>query len=399
MLFITFFLFLCSIISTFYYEAIDGIIAWDYSKIRLVPFLYLLLCFLITCFPIMKYDTNGCESIAVSVDQNKLLKLFIIFLIIISIEPFLENLMLAPSKITSEAAIDEMYEQRIYKEYEEPLSGLGRKLFRISTAFQFLYPVLLFYFISRQKRNLWIIAGILMMIVSFWLHELITGSRTGIVQDVLYLIACYFIMRRFIPSSLNKKIGFYGLIFLGLAVLVIMCVSMARYNSNDNMDEDFTLWLWLGLYAGEGNINFSAMMWDITRSTEGDSTMILLKSLLGMTDKTGVADNWEAVARLGIPGNIFYTYVGAIFTDFNKVGTIIFLVILAAIVYAFTKNKGRTISLVKIILIALCARIVVLPTFYTFATITAQINLVCTLGFCVIYSLWGRVYNGSKRIL
>lgn len=396
MLYITFFLFACGVISTIYYTAADGLLH-DYSGITLMPFLYLLLCFIITSYPVMQYDLNGCDEIEISERQAKFFRIFCIFLIIVSIEPFLENMMLLPSRIGNEAAIDDMYEQRIYESYQEPLSGIGRKLFRMSYSFELLYPVILFYFLSRKKVEWLIVGGTLMMILSYWAHEMITGGRSQMVQNILYIVVVYFIMRRFINKEINRRIMLYGLSFLAIGIGAMAVVTVARYNSNDFAD-GASIWVWVGLYAGEGNLNFNSMMWDVTRSTHGDSTMILLRYLLGLTTKTGVADNWDAVSSLGIAGNIFYTYVGAIYTDFNRIGTVVFVSVLAFLLGWFSRVRAGldAISLPKVVLVCICARILVLPTFYTYATIMAQSNLVCVLVFCVILSLYGRIRIGER---
>lgn len=395
-LYISFFLFVCGVISTVYYPFADGILH-DYSGITLMPFIYLLFCFILTSFPIMAYDTNGCTHIAQTDRQQKFLDYFCYFLILVSVEPFLENLVIMPSMIGNEEAIDAMYDARVYTSYIEPLSNIGRKLYRITMTFQFVYPVLLFFYLSRTKINWYIVIGIIMMISSMWIHGLITAGRTWIVQDIFYLVVTYFVMRRFLNKKIDKRILLYGSFFLGLGVIAVALVSLARFNSNDYM-EDQSIWLWLGLYAGEGNLNFNEMMWNVIKDTGGDSSLILLKDILGLTQDTSVAANWDAVEKLGIPGNIFYTYVGAIYADFHEIGTVVFLAIISIVTYMFTKNQGKNISLVKVLLICLLARILVIPTFYTYATHYNQVCLAATFVFCLAYSLCGRLYFGRRQV-
>jgi len=397
-LYISFFLFFCGVISTIYYPFADGLLH-DYSGITLIPFLYMILCFLITAYPIMVYDRNGCTMIEGSKAQEEFLKWVCYFLIAVSIEPFLENIYLVPKIAGSETALDAMYEARAFTEYIEPLSNIGRKLFRITMTFQFLYPVLLFYYLSRPKINKLIVGGILMMILSIWAHALITAGRTWIVQDIFYLVVSYFVMLRFMNKKINRYILIYGSCLLIIGVFATALISIARFNSNDYMDDN-SIWLWIGLYSGEGNLNFNEMMWHITRDTGGDSSIILIRDLLGQARDTSVAGNWDAVEKLGIPGNIFYTYIGAIFADFHAVGTVLFLALIAGATYFATKvQRGeKKISLIKVLFICLVARIMVIPTFYTYATYENQLSLVLTFLFCLGYSLCGRLYVGKRNI-
>lgn len=71
----------------------------------------------------------------------------------------------------------------------------------------------------------------------------------------------------------------------------------------------------------------------------GRFNIYFLKDLLGLTKGSGVEDNWATVSKLGIPGNIFYTYIGSIFEDFNKIGTLIFLLVFSTITIKLTKIK------------------------------------------------------------
>ena len=396
-LYISFFLFVCGVISTVYYPFADGV-QYDYSVIRLVPFLYLVMCYIITAYPIMRYDMCDYKAMSVSEKPNMLIEYFCIFLILVSIEPALEIFYKVPSMIGNESAIDDMYEARLVTEYIEPLSGLGRKFFRITTTFQYLYPVFLFYFLSKPKIKIFIVLGILMMIGATWGHQLIAGGRSGLVQSFLYLLVCYFVMFRFIPRNINRKILIYGGAFLSLGVIGFAAVTMARFNQNEYVSEDFTVWLWMGLYAGEGNLNFSSMMWDVVRDTGGIGSLVLPMDFLGLVKDNTVAGNWAAMDKLGVPGNIFYTYVGVLYADFGRIGAVVFLVILASVVRCATKTQAREISLTKVAFICLLAKILVLPTFYTYASYMNQLNLLMVLIFLGIYSLRGRVYIGNRLI-
>lgn len=108
--------------------------------------------------------------------------------------------------------------------------------------------------------------------------------------------------------------------------------------------------------------------------------------------------SWAAMDKLGVPGNIFYTYVGVLYADFGRIGAVVFLVILASIVRFATKTQGSEISLTKVAFICMLAKILVLPTFYTYASYMSQLNLLMALLFLGIYSLRGRVYISNRLV-
>ena len=45
-----------------------------------------------------------------------------------------------------------------------------------------------------------------MVILSFWIHELGLGGRSKLVQYILYLVVCFFLMRPYINACITKKI-------------------------------------------------------------------------------------------------------------------------------------------------------------------------------------------------
>ena len=106
-------------------------------------------------------------------------------------------------------------------------------------------------------------------------------------------------------------------------------------------------------------------------------------NLLGYTDRIMVEDQWELTETLGIPGNIFYTYVGVFFKDYGKHLTVLVLGGLSLITYFLVRFR-KLIQLHQVILLCFCARILCLPTFYTFGTFMAQVNLCVAIAFCIV---------------
>lgn len=378
-LYILLFLLFSGIISVFYWDASNGTIR-NYSNLTLLPFIYLIVCYTITLLPILKYDLCTNKQLYVTSNQKIILEYFTVFLVIVSFEPFLENLLHLPTVLANSDYAARMYENRV-----DYLSFWGRKFNWISTSFELLYPPLLFYFLSQKNIPRKLIYGLVMVIASFWIHELGLGGRSKLVQNILYLVVCFFIFKQYINPAIVKKIILYGSIVIGVGIGMILIISLSRFASieaeGSNMEN---IWIWLGLYAGEGILNFNSLMWYIDKSTYGDTTFIFIKDLLGLTDKTGVTDNWVAVSRLGIPGNIFYTYIGSIFQDFNKLGTILFLLIFSLTTIRLSNIKKGMVTFPKILILCLCARILVIPTFYTYTSLVAQTNLFYALCFSLL---------------
>ena len=73
--------------------------------------------------------------------------------------------------------------------------------------------------------------GLLLVTLNYWLHELGLGGRSKMVQSILYSIAVYFLMRKYLDSNIDKKIRLYGGCVLLLGILFILIISFSRYDS------------------------------------------------------------------------------------------------------------------------------------------------------------------------
>lgn len=70
-----------------------------------------------------------------------------------------------------------------------------------------------------------------------------------------------------------------------------------------------------------------------------------------------------------------------------KIGTLIFLLVFSTITIKLTKIKNGLITFPQIIILCLCARVLVIPTFYTYTSLMAQTNLLCVLCFSMVIYL------------
>lgn len=373
--YILLFLFLCSVVSTFYFLSVNGVIR-NYENITMPPFLYMILCYMISIYPIYLFDSKK-SKIIITAKQYRFIKVFSIFLIVISIEPLLENMYRLNDIIG-----DSSYAYKMYDDRTEYLSFWGRKLHAISTYFNVLYPVLILLFLHKKEHYL-IVIGLLFVTLNYWLHELGLGGRSKMVQSILYSVAIYFLMRKYLVLEIDRKIRLYGGCVLLLGILFVLIISFSRYDSMASSTDVDSMWIWLGLYAGEGSLNFNSLMWDVTESTNGDNTFIFLKDLFGLSNLSSVEDIYKSNLKLGVPENIFYTYIGSIYKDYNLFGTILFLVIFSTLVSFILKSKQDGFSIVQIIILSIWMKILSIPTFYTYTTWVEQFNLLFVYLFCL----------------
>ena len=102
--------------------------------------------------PIVKYDITPRKELSITNKQGVFLHYFTLFLIIISFEPFGENLLHLPSVIANSDYAAKMYDSRV-----EYLSFIGRKLNRAD-----LPSITILFFAKKnniKKNRIWTYNG------------------------------------------------------------------------------------------------------------------------------------------------------------------------------------------------------------------------------------------------
>lgn len=373
----------CSVTALFsllYYNASNDIYR-DYSNLTLYPYLYLFVCYIILLFPLYYNDKQTYKTITINSQKTIFIKILIYIIIVCSILPFIESLIKLPSSIIDSGYMASMYEQRLDGYGDDYLSFVGRKFFLILWRLNNFIPFLLFYVIIRGY-NKKIITCVALSLLTIWLHSIILGGRSKLVQNALYVIFVYFLFYSQIPVKYRIKITKYGITLISVVVTGIAAVSISRFSSMEDVTSMASIWEWLGLYAGEGSLNFNSLAWNVKGSTLGYCTFCLPNGIIN-GEILSVEDLWNLISKLGIPGNIFYTFMGPFIFDYGVVGGIFILII---ITFIFMNIYKRCNAFKRYCLIGLWGKIVIIgPIFYTYGTIDDQINLLVSL--FIIYML------------
>ena len=359
-------------VSIFYYNASNGVYR-DYSKITLFPFLYLFVAVLITLYPIYVYNKKSPVIKLPNHIQSKFFMLLSLVIVLCMILPFLESLIKIPQALANDS-MSNAYEQRLYNSSSslEYLSFMGRKFFLILWRLNNVIPILVFVHMIRSGKKKYII-GLCLAIMTIWIHSMVLGGRSKLVQNGLYVVFCFFVFKDYFTENVRRNIIKYGSLVLSCAVVAVAAVTISRFSSMQNSRMG-SIWEWVGLYAGEGILNFNAYNWYVTKTLNGYGTFGLPISLV-TGEKLDVAFFWNLGKILGIKGNIFYTYVGTFLNDYGKVGALVVLFVLAKLtILAYKGRIGSSIT--KLALICLWGKILLIgPIFYTYGSIDDQWNL------------------------
>ncbi len=197
------------IVSSIYALIVHVLISGNYSKISFLPYIYLHICFLVSLYPVVKFDYFKEKKL-----ENIYIKPYQILLygfILVSIIPFIENLMYVLQTYSSgNAGLADVYSDKMEIGFDSQkvvtwLSPLGRLGNSIDGVFiDFLIFSLFFFLTIRSVSNIFLFA----LVIPVANHILYTSLQwlVEVLLHSLYYCVCFFI---FIFSVLFLKKEFH----------------------------------------------------------------------------------------------------------------------------------------------------------------------------------------------
>lgn len=308
--------------SLIYYFGIGGFLS-EGQDISWEPLLYLFLCLNVCMLPIYRHSKDLAQVKYVSNKSgDTFLRLFILFLSPLIIEVTVELFLFAVTTNTS--GLGAIYEDDSFA-LASQLSSIGSISDAICSRFCFIWPILFFHFFCSEKKLSFYSIVPLLAFLSRILYAYAAASRVGLVREVLYFLIIFLLFAFSLSNRQRKKILKGAFVVFGVIVVFLAVISVSRYQTAATKTIDFGTWL--ALYLGEGPIKFCQYLWDVDVTMQGDNIFSLVKKILGMNPITDAAERreyWLTVS--GIPNHIFYTWIGDIYFDIGRIGTVFFVI-------------------------------------------------------------------------
>lgn len=366
-----------------------------YRGVTLLPFLYLFAILYVMSLPIRNFDTRKIDRIQKpSMQLLNAFCLFYILMSIISLPSILSNFnVLALIMNTQDAGADLYRESVTNSQYSSSSMGSGiSNLPSIFTNFFSRLSILfLFYQLTLEKRNRWIIIGLITSLILYILSYLLTGQRGGAYKVVVTSVITYFALRKFIPKVINRRIIKVGVIGLILLCIPYYFLTASRFSSNVGGVASS-----ISAYMGQGNLNFNLYALDNNGIRYGDRVIPVFKKIIGFEN---VPDNfWERrwkYPNLRINDESFVTYAGDFTIDFGPILGGVILLILGLFVLWKTQVKKKTLLFHQLILLhfIMCICMEGGMSLYPFADSS---NMVVVIYF-ITYMLFKYEYLGRFR--
>lgn len=297
-------------------------------KIEIWPFLYIIMNLFFITWPFLYLKTSDIryenlrESNKYVSWLDKLPKLLFIILLLPTIENFILSLSLQANNLEAlynraDSGVDTYHR----------LSFYSRNANRIVDYIFYIVPFLIFRELSKEKLNRNIIFFLSIVMLDILLSAYNLAARTEFVKIILCFLSYYIFFRHVIPVHRLKIIQRWSIIVLSCFTAAMLIITMARFSS---MDTDNNIFVWLSLYFGEGFYRFANLMWYMNDAQMwGDDNFPLIKSILGFDTFNNQLDRMDYwTPKVGIPCNIFYTFIGNFVFDFGFYGATLLSIVL-----------------------------------------------------------------------
>lgn len=326
-------IFTLSNVGAFFYYHLLVYLGWR-NYITLPPFLYLYGVTLMCIIPLV--IGSGYSDIKICQNNIKLIKILVLFFVIISIEPFIENVILFMRGTDYSDLYFDSREGEI-----QIYTSIGAKLQKYANYSRLMIPVFLFCLLKDYKIYKSYIIGALFVMSNQVLSSINYGMRgMMIILGLLYIGIFIMVMKSYTVQLVKKIIHFS--VYVAIAITIIFsAITISRYENGGSKDK--TIDQWVLLYISEGPIKFNSEMWDEGGLTEGDVTISQVKNFIGLKTFTNDIDRDFYYSGKSKRVEVFYTFIGDFYSDF---GAVITLIIFALISYFFyrTYSRSNTIS-------------------------------------------------------
>lgn len=319
-------IFAVSAIGSFWYYSQEDVDIY-YPNIELSAFVYLWLMINFCLLPLYQTDLRKITYID---DRGiaPLLDGLSIMFVVLSLLPIVSLLSKVSLSMFVGNDLGRMYESDADKSALY-FSGISKYCFALIRRFEDILIILFFYQLSKAKKNWTLINAMWLPIGLFVLFKVASGSRGGVMSTFI----AFFAMALFLRNTFEQKTFAYirkiGVVFTSFIIVVVSAISISRFFfSVSAASSRATLDRWISQYLGEGMVRFNDTVWNNDILMNGDQNIIFLKHLLGFD----VIENYDTFmmfyeAKLGLPVNVFYTFVGDWVLDFGIIGTIVVAVL------------------------------------------------------------------------
>lgn len=355
----------------------DVLFSITFEPLRLFPYIYLYLMFLLALWPTIYHHCHPVKEI--EDPQTRVLKFLgwiICVCAILQLPDIIANFTdgLVMLFIDTDAGKDA---------YSEQLENAGEAGNAISNIPAIIYNALadigiflFFYFLTQKNKDKFLIFGLGISILVGLLIPVMHGQRSGVILNILTLILGYFLFKEFFSKTINVIVKKIGIVIMALITLPIAAITTSRFGDKIGGVFGFLNW-----YIGQANIFFNNWGLDAGGIRYGDRTINLFKRIIDPSTPANFMERRDKYHNLDLDDYYFSTFVGDFTIDFGPYMAIIIFLIFNAFVLSRIRRDGDTIKVQQILLLYFSMCICMQGGMYLFAySDTANLRILSLFG-------------------
>lgn len=357
-----------------------------YDDVSVWMLLYLYLAWFLVCQPFIRYPDGFCRGWQPM--RSDLWEFVLSVLIAVFALLSLVNLPNLWSRISVISQFDSM--EAVYVAYRNGDAMLRSISYfeRLSSIFISTFSKIvlfgLFYFLTCPGKRL--LAILTALCCLFPLGESIaTAGRMGSVTFMLDMLFLLILFRGLIPPKTWKVIRLAGLLLGVLITLYVARVTIDRFEHRSSKGSgEYVL-----NYAGQPMLNFAHFVPKAEMHSLGDNTLPLARNLMGFNKiktRDEFREKWQN--EIGIPLNVFYTFIGDFCIDYSEIPTLILALLVFFLWTSRHRYQEKAVPIHQFFALFILFQCVGQGVFYfTMKTVGGNLRLAILLGFY----LWMRL--------
>lgn len=359
----------------------DEIFSRFFEPLSIFPFIYLYVMLMMALSPAIYHHVNPVKEI--ENPHTRILKLTSILIIVCSV-------MLVPDIIKNfnQGLVMLFTDVDAGKDaYMDQLENAGDSGSAISNLASIIYNslsdiaiFLFFYFLTVEKKNIWLVIGLFFSIFIGLLTPVMSGQRTGVILGIFTITMSYFLFRQFLSRRLNKIMQAVGIITVVAITLPVVALTMSRFGDRTAGVTGYLNW-----YVGQGNLYFNNYALDCGGTRNGDRVLNLFKQIVDSDTPKNFVERRAKYTNLEINDELFSTFVGDFAIDFGPISAFIIFIVFNALVLYLIRRQGDTVKVHQMLLLYFTMCICMQGGMYLFAySDTANLKMI-TLVMLYVY--------------
>ena len=322
-----------------------------FKELRFFPVLYLFVMLYIASIPIQKFDS--CKVYSIQEPTMWKLNLFaslFIFTSLLSLPALINNVQKIPLLLLDSSVGLTSYRESIEIAQANKAGSISNLPAIINGLYSKLGAFLLFYYLTLEKRNNWIIGGLIYALLSWMLSFMVSGQRGGVFHTSISLLSSYFLLRKFLSERTDRIIKRIGIITIVLITLPTIALTISRFGDESNSTTNTQSSLYY--YMGQCNLYFNNYGLNNNGIRNGDRTLTLFKKAVGFDDvPMNFWEGREKYPNLYIGDEVFSSFVGDFTIDFGPILAFFLFLSFTLLANRHTKLNNGIIPFHRLILI------------------------------------------------